>query len=621
MNTEFTKISFLRSYLVPALLLFAVPSIGLYFSEYVRVTWDGQFLQAVREGVSSDPGYTEERAAEIIAFSSANPPSVLCRSESGAANSLPPGYDGCGDYQQIAWMHQGSLASLGLGILSVFIVLLLAAIAYGSRDAQYWSFRAGWLYLQLSSVVQAVLQGVVFVLLSFWLTAFFFERYSPKLIVVSGLLALIAVFLVISLIFKRPGTDFSVAGERLGRDSSPLLWQHIEAICQRLRTQPPDHILAGIDDNFFVTEHPVTLGEETLNGRTLFVSLSLLKRLDKREADAVLAHEVAHFSGGDTESSKKLAPLLTHFEAYMTGLTESAVSMPIFYFMLFYWSLFQLGVGKHSRSREFRADGLAAKLISPSSVAHALLKVAAYSSYRGRVEARLFEKDESHRELNIADRVATGFTEYAGGSSLHEDLSHESFPHPFDSHPPLADRLKALNVMIPDSQIPSLVMAASQSNWFEEIGDAQGIEDRLWDEYEARFREAHEFVLAYRYLPSNDEERELVERFFPEVTFANKSGDVGVRMDYAGLRYEKWDSDLAWDEIKSVQLDDNTFGGQTLTLRLVDGKPTMKIPLGKLQGSKEVVPTFESYYGRAVAAKEYLESQQVAAVATEFEAQ
>ena len=136
----------------------------------------------------------------------------------------------------------------------------------------------------------------------------------------------------------------------LTRAASPALWARVDGLCRRLGTAPATHIVGGVDDNFFVTEHPVHLGPHVLTGRTLFVSLSLLKRLDRGEADAVLAHEMAHFSGGDTEYSKRTSPLLARFRTYLGALHEGGLSWPVFNFMLLYWSLVQLALSASSRA-------------------------------------------------------------------------------------------------------------------------------------------------------------------------------------------------------------------------------------------------------------------------------
>ena len=127
---------------------------------------------------------------------------------------------------------------------------------------------------------------------------------------------------------------------------------------------------------------------------------------------------MAHFSGGDTEYSKRTSPLLSRFRTYLGALHEGGLSWPVFNFMLLYWSLVQLALSTSSRAREIRADRLAADATSPTSMASALCRVAAYSSYRARVEANLFNRNSGHDHLDIGSRVAAGFMEYARGPHL-----------------------------------------------------------------------------------------------------------------------------------------------------------------------------------------------------------
>jgi len=128
----------------------------------------------------------------------------------------------------------GGLAAVGsgaLGLFSLFFSFLCAAFAFVSRDAQYRSFLLGWGFLRITSSMQVLVQGFIVVMLSFWVTAFFTERYFVKLIAVLGFAALAAAFSVIRGIFATIDDKLEVEGDLLTRESSPALWQHIEAIC------------------------------------------------------------------------------------------------------------------------------------------------------------------------------------------------------------------------------------------------------------------------------------------------------------------------------------------------------------------------------------------------------
>lgn len=607
----FSKAGFVRAYVVPALLMFALPAVGLVFSAYALSDWDAEFVEAATNAIQVDPEIPAAERGSVVAFYEANPPSVLCASPEGR-EALSPGFvDGaCGDFAQLGWIGQASLGSIALGLLSLIVVIACVALSFVSRNAQFASFVAGWNFLRVASTLQVLAQGFIAVMLSFWVTAFFFERYFVKLVLIAGVLALGAAGMVILAIFRKPADELAVEGEALSRESSPALWARIEALCERIGTAPPDHIVGGIDDNFFVTEHPVTVGDRVLEGRTLFVSLSLLKRLSKSEADAILAHEMGHFSGGDTAYSKRLSPLLSRYGAYMGALGSGGLTVPIAYFMLFYRSMFELSLGRSSRERELRADRIACESTSPLDFARSILKVSAYSAYRARVEGGLFERDKAHSELNIAQSVAVGFTEYARGPRLGVDLEKQNFPHPFDSHPPLSARLAAADVQLQPEEVPELVVDASVETWFGEIGDAQRIEDALWDAYQRRFRAAHEEVLAYRYLPSTPEEQAHVERFFPPLSFVDKDGAEGaLTIDCQRVAHAGWEQPLDWSSVTNIAAEDEAFRGKVVTFHYTkdDGRSTKaKLSLKKIgEEADALVAHIGRYYGRYQAARAY----------------
>jgi Zn-dependent protease with chaperone function len=606
-----TGVGFVRSYVIPALLLFAIPLVGYAFVRYANASWDERFLTAVESSVAGDASADASTRAETLAFFRSTPASRLCADGPAVHRQMEAAFfdQVCGDYRQFGWIRTASLGSIGLGAVSLLVMLGCAGAAFASRELQYASFVAGWNILRVASAIQVLVQGFIAVMLSFWGTVVLTEHYYVKLIVVIGLLALAAAFKVIVSIFKKIDDTFEVEGEVLTRSASPALWARVDGLCRRLGTAPVTHIVGGIDDNFFVTEHAVHLGPHVLTGRTLFVSLSLLKRLDKSEADAVLAHEMAHFSGGDTEYSKRTSPLLSRFRIYLGALHEGGLSWPVFNFMLLYWSLVQLALSTNSRAREIRADRLAADATSPMSMARALCRVAAYSSYRGRVEATLFSRDAGHDSLAIGSRVAAGFLEYARGPHLVSDLSAQSFPHPFDSHPPLGARLAALGVSLGSTDLANAVTATPAETWFTEVGEADRIEASLWHAYEARFQAAHEASLAYRYLPSTTEERAHVERFFPPVQLAGKSGQPSLAIDCLQLHYGEWATEVGWDAVTQISAADKTFGGKVIVLQVrtpSGGCEKRTIPIGKLADDGDaVLQTVGRYYDRHVNAAAY----------------
>lgn len=590
--------AFLRSYVLPALFIFALPAFAFWFAGHAVRTYDERAREAALESVAQDKDLSESDRASAREFYTQTPLSSLCLSEDNGP--LSEGLQStCSDYAQFAGAHLAAKASLGLGALSLLVILGCAALSFWSRTSQYVSFVVGWNFLRVAGALQTVGQGGLAVWLSYWMTALWFERYFVKLIFVAAAVAGVAIFLVLKAIFRSTREPLVIEGELVRQNDAPEFWQKVRTICQSLQTAPPDQIIGGIDDNFFVVESEVRLDNQTCRGRTLYVSLPLLRTLRRSEADAVLAHEMAHFSGGDTAHSNKLAARLSQFRAYLQALHEGGISRPIYFFMLLYWALFQLSLGRSSREREFRADRIASEATSPDDIARSLVKVAAYSSYRGRVEESLFETNEVQADLDIAGRVALGFSSYASSPKLHEDVVAKDFPHPFDTHPPLEARIQAVGAQLSADQFQTVLSEAVDGSWVSAIGVAERIEHHLWSVYETRFTQAHESSLAHRYRPANDSERAVVEKYFAPVEIRGVQ-DGPLLITYRGLELRGSEVFVEFGQIKNSSINDRLFK-KYLDLKLHPGAPVRKISycISQMEYDCDAfLALFNRYYGR-----------------------
>jgi Zn-dependent protease with chaperone function len=590
-----------RAYALPVVWMFALPGFALWFSGHASERYDRGFYEALEPEIRADARLTTEQREDTIRYYRERPPSRVCTSASPELAQVRASLgEACSDVQQFHWLRQLALASMALGAASLLFALACALTSFVSRPMQYLSFYVGWNVLKLVGAVQAVLQGASLVFLSYWMTALWLERYSVKLILCVAAVVAFAVWKVLVAIFRKPPLGIDIEGELVEEVQAPELWQRIRTLCQQIDTAPPQHLVAGVDANFFVTEGEVRVGDKRLQGRTLYVSLSLLRMLKRSEAEAVLAHEMAHFGGGDTAHSNRLAPMMARFTQYLQALHEGVVTRPIFHFMFGYYSLLAFSLSRSSRAREFAADALAARLTSPADIAHSLIKIGAYASYRGRVEEALFENEQRNTELSIAQRVAEGFSGYATTEAVHFDLHDAVTPHPFDSHPRLSERIKNVDAHVERAQYGDVLLAPATHSWIEAVAPAQEIEQRLWAAYEARFSAAHELSLAYRYEPANDEERAHVERFFPAVTFEGKQGKPGVSLSYAQIEHAEWDAPLAFSEVASLALNKRMFKSY-LDIKLANaglfgGKRS--ICLDQVENADALVDTLGRYYGR-----------------------
>jgi len=450
-------------------------------------------------------------------------------------------------------------------------------------------------------------QGILAVALSFWVTAFWAESYYIKLILIAGIFALCAVALLIKAIFRKLPTYTAFEGRMLTREAAPALWQRVSQMAEKLGIVPPDNIFVGIDDNFFVTEHPVKVGDKPYHGRTLFASLSLLKTLSRTEADAVLAHELAHFSGEDTIYSRRISPLLGKYVHYLEALYHGGISLPIFHFMLFFWNLYQLSLNKLRREREFRADRVGAEITSSQDMGQALIKIAAYCRYREKVQQDLFRKEENVEAMDVFARIENGFPVFMKTCLSGTELAESGTPHPFDTHPPLGKRVENLGLEMPSLLQSQYALPAAEDSWFSAIEGAAAIEAEQWKAFEDAFHSAHQESLAWRFKPAGEAEIAHVLKYFPEAQFTTP--DLTVTIDYEKVRSSEWESPVMFSTITKCRIDE-TLGRHKLVidykLEGEDKKHSAKIPIDGFKGANpSFLDVFNKFYSRHMTAKEY----------------
>jgi Zn-dependent protease with chaperone function len=591
------RFGFLTAFVLPALLVFLVPVLSYFFFLHAESRFDSQIRDAILKDIRADRKLTEEQRAKSIAFFTEVPFSQLLGNPQIAA-VLPS--DTRFHYATFHWMKLLSAGSVAAGVAVFLLAGVCVALSLHSQFIQFLSLSAGWYVLRIYGALQAAAQGILLVALSFWVTALWFNLYSLKLILVTGFLAVGGVGLVIAAIFRRVKEDFVVAGRVLAKDEAGPIWDELRQICARVGTDPPDQVIAGIDDNFFVTERPVTVGDKTYRGRTLYVSLSLLKQLRGGEADAVLAHEMAHFSGQDTLYSQKIALLLSRYDHYLHALYEGVVTRPIYYFMLCFRALYEVSLGRLSRQREFRADRIAVETTSARDVAGALLRTVAYSRYRNGVERDLFKQERALETANVCERIEQGFRQYEASFVTGPDIGQLAPAHPFDSHPPLSQRLQAIGVPLKSEDAQTLLATAGDGKWYQYVPTAEPLEKEQWRQYEEQFRLYHEQSLPYCFLPETAEEHEIVVKFFPPVTFACDQGVL--KLDHEKMRFDRWPDPICYAEITNLSIDDNSVLEISYQRQ---GRLTQSLKMSKFANKQEVLDHINYYYGRYLAAAEY----------------
>jgi hypothetical protein len=263
-------------------------------------------------------------------------------------------------------------------------------------------------------------------------------------------------------------------------------------------------------------------------------------------------------------------------------------------------ALFELSLSEHSRKREYRADRLATETTSPRDLAGALLRIAAYADFRGNIQGELFKHERALAAANISQQIEQGFHSYALSFAAKPDIGSLETAHPFDSHPPLALRFEAIGVPLKTEDAQRLVSTPGDGRWYHKIDDAEQMERQQWAHFEEQFRKYHEETLAYRFLPETDEEREIVVKAFPPVSFEGKKGSL--TLDCATMNYSPWPEPVPYRDIVNLTLNEGT-----LTVQCSGGKKAKHTVPMKTFGNQQqaALDALNRYYGRYMSAVAY----------------
>jgi len=254
-------------------------------------------------------------------------------------------------------------------------------------------------------------------------------------------------------------------GRSLTRTQAPLLWQLVDEVVRRAQVSAPDNLIIAMDDKLFVTEAPFYLNDSDLpaTGRSLSLSAPCLAWLHRDEAMAVIGHELAHFTGQDTEYSLQFATLFAalrqQYAAWYDALGDAVdtrrwlparVAHRLLGHLL---DTVETAVQHWSRERELLADQHGAAAATPQAAARALLRLTTLAPV---MAAAL---DDYHENAHAKGTLLQHVTEYVQSAP---DLAPEAHlqdiqPHPRDSHPPALQRIDALGVTV----TPALLAAAS----------------------------------------------------------------------------------------------------------------------------------------------------------------
>jgi Zn-dependent protease with chaperone function len=317
-------------------------------------------------------------------------------------------------------------------------------------------------------------------------------RYAPTSVAVklSVVSVLLAVPVIRGLFMLRTPKAEEIAGLPVTEADEPELWRTVRELAAEVGTRAPSRIVLTADVNAAVAEDARLLG--LLPGpRRLYLGVPLMQGLSEAQLRAVLAHELGHYSNSDTRLAAltvrgraQVLRTITHFEerADRTAAREQArqekknakaqakgkeakevdtghagvtyramAKIYVAYAKLYFRATLAV-----SRRQEYAADFAAARIAGRDATASALREIPVLDAAFGFYMGSYATLGSDARLLPPRGEVFGGFGHMLSArrlelAGMRADLPTEPLS-PYDSHPPIADRVRRIEELPEDGR-------------------------------------------------------------------------------------------------------------------------------------------------------------------------
>ncbi|MBA2808617.1 M48 family metalloprotease [Streptomyces sp. KM273126] len=302
--------------------------------------------------------------------------------------------------------------------------------------------------------------------------------------------ALLAIPLVRGLFMLRAPKGEELPGRPVTEADEPALWRTVRELAEQVGTRAPSRIVLTADVNAAVSEDARLLG--LLPGpRRLYLGIPLMQGLTEAQLRAVIAHELGHYSNSDTRLAAitvrgraQVLRTIAHFEERAdrtvarertqqekrnakaeakgkktkevdtTGAGITYRTMAKIY--IGYAKLYFRATLATSRRQEYAADATAARIAGRDASASALREIPALDAAFGFYMGSYATLGSEARLLPPRGEVFGGFGRMLSARRLELVGLRTELPtepsSPYDSHPPIADRVHRIEALPADGR-------------------------------------------------------------------------------------------------------------------------------------------------------------------------
>jgi Zn-dependent protease with chaperone function len=268
------------------------------------------------------------------------------------------------------------------------------------------------------------------------------RRLEPRI----AFFCLVGAFAVLRGIIPRRDR-FEPPGPELTRDQHPRLFAMVEEVARATQQPMPAQVYLVPEVTAWVAQRGGVMGFGS--HRVMGLGLPLLAALSVDELRAVIAHEFGHYHGGDVA----LGPWIYKTRAAIARTLESLARYfsPLIKPFTWYGLGFLRITHAISRRQEFAADALAARVVGAAPLATGLRTI---HGIAGAFAPYWFREVVPVLQHGFRPPIAAGFTQFLAAQSVAPTISaaiaegmSPGKVDPYDTHPPLRDRVAALGAL------------------------------------------------------------------------------------------------------------------------------------------------------------------------------
>jgi len=277
--------------------------------------------------------------------------------------------------------------------------------------------------------------------------------YLHHMYVKLTIICLICAALILWSLVPRPDR-FNPPWPRLTAEEHPRLFAEIYEVAKLTGQEMPAEVYLDPDVNAWVAQRGgiMAIGSRRVMG----IGLPLMAVLSVAELRAVMAHEFGHYHGGDTRLGPWVYKTRIAIIRTVQNLARggSALLQKPF---VWYGNMFLRITHAISRRQELAADALAAQVAGAGAQSSALRTI-----HRAALGFQPFIQSELEPVLGAGYRppIASGFTRFLGATpivrAVDEMMQKElqsTEKNPYDTHPPIRERLAAMEVLPQDGMM------------------------------------------------------------------------------------------------------------------------------------------------------------------------